>query len=324
MGNAESQQSQESNQDQPPSQVSHSKNIPVQIKKPVCPIVSDSLVTGSPLFEQDSVSTSFQTMIRKKGNIGTESRNEVEYIQPPGERDYKNSAKIFHGYGPSGLAPLASLNTKKHKAIPIMVNWSQAGKVVHITGTFNDWQKKIRLRKRFHCTNTSVDDFSTIIDMPPGLHKVKFIVDDEWKCSEDLPFSYDQEGNLVNEIEVVDEDGKSMNDGLQDVTDEYSNEDCVQDSPLSSYDCKMPLPPPLDLNQQENFPPSLPVQLQKVLLNSKSISESDPYLLPIPNHVGVNHLYACSIRDGVMAIGSTFRYKKKYVTTVLYKPVQLH
>jgi 5'-AMP-activated protein kinase regulatory beta subunit len=85
------------------------------------------------------------------------------------------------------------------------------------------------------------------------------------------------------------------------------------DSPRTTYDCKIPAPPKLDLNANQDGPPALPVHLQKVLLNSKSISAHDPYLLPLPNHVSVNHLYACSIRDGVMAIGSTFRYRKKVI-----------
>jgi len=34
-------------------------------------------------------------------------------------------------------------------------------------------------------------------------------------------------------------------------------------------------------------------------------------VLPVPNHVVLNHLYTLSIRDGVMALGTTSRYRKK-------------
>uniref|UniRef100_A0A3Q3WK22 Association with the SNF1 complex (ASC) domain-containing protein n=1 Tax=Mola mola TaxID=94237 RepID=A0A3Q3WK22_MOLML len=47
----------------------------------------------------------------------------------------------------------------------------------------------------------------------------------------------------------------------------------------------------------------------------------DPALLPEPNHVMLNHLYALSIKDGVMVLSATHRYKKKYVTSLLYKPI---
>nr|XP_015221331.1 PREDICTED: 5'-AMP-activated protein kinase subunit beta-1 [Lepisosteus oculatus] len=33
------------------------------------------------------------------------------------------------------------------------------------------------------------------------------------------------------------------------------------------------------------------------------------------------HLYALSIKDGVMVLSATHRYKKKFVTTLLYKPI---
>lgn len=49
--------------------------------------------------------------------------------------------------------------------------------------------------------------------------------------------------------------------------------------------------------------------------------QCEPTLLPEPNHVMLNHLYALSIKDGVMVLSATHRYRKKYVTTLLYKPI---
>lgn len=51
------------------------------------------------------------------------------------------------------------------------------------------------------------------------------------------------------------------------------------------------------------------------------ILQCEPTLLPEPNHVMLNHLYALSIKDGVMVLSATHRYRKKYVTTLLYKPI---
>ena len=58
-------------------------------------------------------------------------------------------------------------------------------------------------------------------------------------------------------------------------------------------------------------PPLLPPHLERVILNSSSVSKDDNSGLPVPHHVVLNHLYACSIRDGVMAVASTTRYRKK-------------
>jgi len=59
----------------------------------------------------------------------------------------------------------------------------------------------------------------------------------------------------------------------------------------------------------------------KVILNAEVPEDSDPSVLPVPDHVMLNHLYALSIRDGVMVLASTSRYRQKYVTSVLYTPV---
>ena len=62
--------------------------------------------------------------------------------------------------------------------------------------------------------------------------------------------------------------------------------------------------------------------IAKVILNKDTPLSCEPTLLPEPNHVMINHLYALSIKDGVMVISSTQRFRKKYVTTLLYKPIE--
>lgn len=63
--------------------------------------------------------------------------------------------------------------------------------------------------------------------------------------------------------------------------------------------------------KQQPQPPSLPPHLDKILLNSQAVSEEDNSVLPEPNHVTLNHLYATSIKDNVMALSTTTRYRKK-------------
>ncbi|KAI8828253.1 5'-AMP-activated protein kinase beta subunit, interation domain-containing protein [Chytriomyces cf. hyalinus JEL632] len=234
-----------------------------------------------------------------------------------------------------------------------MVSWTGGGRIVHITGTFNNWKQKIRLTK-------SRADFSTVIDMPAGeTHRFKFIVDDEWKCSEDLPIASDSEGNLVNYLDVLDEFGDEIHDGFDGLAhDGESSKSCsnltisflfgftenvtshLGESPESSYASKIPhylnwhlenqaaaataavlgtpstplgQPPPLPTDP----PPLLPPHLEKVFLNAPvpvTSHRDDNLILPIPSSVTLNHLYACSIRDNVMALSTTTRYKQKVHT----------
>jgi 5'-AMP-activated protein kinase regulatory beta subunit len=154
----------------------------------------------------------------------------------------------------------------------------------------------------------------TVIDMPPGRHTVRFVVDDQWKCSDNLPTASDADGNLVNYIEVSDE--SNVGDGLDEL--ELMKPSV---SPKGEYSQEIPKYLLKGNEHPKEAPPILPAQLNKVLLNSKTIQSQDAHILPLPSLSSLNHLYASSIRDGVLAVGTTTRYREKYVTTVFYKPV---
>lgn len=58
-------------------------------------------------------------------------------------------------------------------------------------------------------------------------------------------------------------------------------------------------------------PPTLPLMLGKVILNSSSHLKDDNSVLGIPNHVVLNHLATSSIKNHVLAVSATTRYRKK-------------
>jgi len=210
--------------------------------------------------------------------------------------------------------------------LPTLITWNSPARNVYVTGTFNGWKHKIPLHK-------SVNEFSTVLNFPPGIHHIKFIVDDEWKCSNDLLTATDQDGNLVNYVEV--------DDSSSPLYDTLSHQpDVISTSPPGEYTNSFPEfnvvdPSPnlrrgstASFSEATSRPPLLPPHLGKVLLNAAPIhndgpsrSAEDSWLLPVPNHVVLNHLYACSIRDGVMAVAGTSRYRNKYITTIFYKPI---
>lgn len=51
-----------------------------------------------------------------------------------------------------------------------------------------------------------------------------------------------------------------------------------------------------------------------------TVSADDTSVLPVPSHVVLHHLTTSAIRNGVLAVGCTVRYRKKYLTTIYYKP----
>ncbi|EMR08703.1 hypothetical protein PNEG_02881 [Pneumocystis murina B123] len=207
----------------------------------------------------------------------------------------------------------------REKSVPVFLHWKGNHQNVYVTGTFTGWGKKIPLNK-------SVNDFTALIHLPKGTHRFKFLVDNEWKCSDELATATDSSGNLVNYIEVNDASLSSMfqADKQASLTEHRVSK------PVETYTNRIPTlyDEALENNTYRNFqessvPPSLPPHLEKVILNSNSTMKDDQSVLPNPNHVVLNHLAASSIRNGVFAVSVTTRFRHKYVTTILYKSINI-
>ncbi|PHT46519.1 SNF1-related protein kinase regulatory subunit beta-3 [Capsicum baccatum] len=74
----------------------------------------------------------------------------------------------------------------------------------------------------------------------------------------------------------------------------------------------------------EREPPMVPTHLHHTVLNHYCESRDQSAELPSPQHVVLNHLYLDNrqVPGSVIAVGATHRFRSKYVTVVLYKPVQ--
>lgn len=58
-------------------------------------------------------------------------------------------------------------------------------------------------------------------------------------------------------------------------------------------------------------PPSLPGFLGKPILNAAVLMKDDNSVLGLPNHTVLNHLATSSIKNGVLAVSATTRYRNK-------------
>lgn len=193
----------------------------------------------------------------------------------------------------------------KSGLLPTVFKWEGGGKDVAISGTFSNW-KPVPMVK-------SHGDFVTIIDLPEGEHEFKFCVDGEWKCDPTNKIIDNGLGSKNNVVTVKNTDFEvfqaldmdSENSSTSNQASEYSQEIPALQKPW----------------ERMHGPPILPPHLLQIILNKDTPLSCEPTLLPEPNHVMLNHLYALSIKDGVMVLSATHRYRKKYVTTLLYKPI---
>ncbi|ODV90409.1 carbohydrate-binding module family 48 protein, partial [Tortispora caseinolytica NRRL Y-17796] len=227
--------------------------------------------------------------------------------------------------------------------IPVMIHWNQPGHKVYMTGTFTGWRRMIRL-------SAADNGFSAIVNLPPGIHRIRFVVDNELRCSDALPTATDSMGNLVNYIQQAKSDSathnppvrhKSLPPGMHrrssnphspGASGEYDDdgyeiyEDTEEVAP-KVYTTEIPDifldPDAADKYIAEDYPtpPGLPPHLETVILNTNSTEKDDSSVLPIPNHVILNHLATTSIKHNVLAVATVNRYARKYVTQVLYAPL---
>lgn len=182
---------------------------------------------------------------------------------------------------------------------------------------------------------------STTLNLRPGTHHLKFIVDGEMRASDTLPTAVDFTNHLVNYIEISADENDSIPAGvhashtLPDSSKDGNTDDATDDQP-NKEEVEEEVPPGdfgraipqflADLDKDEDSaaylqaanvisdtptPPSLPLFLGKSILNSNTPTKDDSSVLNYPNHTVLNHLATSSIKNGVLATSVTTRYKRK-------------
>ena len=191
---------------------------------------------------------------------------------------------------------------------------------------------------------------SAVLQLPPGTHHVKFIVDGDMQLSKELPTAVDFTNILVNYIEVSADDlpkepppetkapqglfpplvipqGTDAQDHVQDSVGQRKHIEGQQDSEpvmwgglipryLIDFEC-----PEQSARYQRAAravsefaaPPSLPLFLGKSILNGTTPMKDDSSVLNFPNHTVLNHLATSSIKNNVLATSVTTRYKRKVI-----------
>ncbi|KAF5897681.1 5'-AMP-activated protein kinase subunit beta-1-like, partial [Clarias magur] len=238
-----------------------------------------------------------------------DSRGAKEGDRPKILMDSPEDADIFHGEDMK--APLEKeeflawrqdleSSDKELLARPTVFRWTGAGKEVYLSGSFDNWANKIPLTR-------SQNNFVAIVDLPEGEHQYKFYVDGQWTHDPSEPAVANHMGSINNIIQVKKTDFEVF-DALMVDSQKCSDMSDLSSSPPGPYHQDAYIP-----KQDEKFksPPILPPHLLQVILNKDTGISCDPALLPEPNHVMLNHLYALSIKDGVMVLSATHRYKKK-------------
>eukprot|EP00850_Spirogloea_muscicola_P016233 SM000130S27120 [mRNA] locus=s130:401971:403042:+ [translate_table: standard] len=211
------------------------------------------------------------------------------------------SLGAYSGGGGGYYASDSLVSGDHEQGIPTMIVWSHGGNSVSVDGSWDNWTTRQPLQR-------SGRDFTIVKMLPPGVYQYKFIVDNEWRYAPDLPAMYDEMGNVNNVLEVQEYVPENL--------DNIAGFEPPRSPPTSYSD---PLPLHEDYAKE---PPVVPPHLHLTLLNVPPSLET-PTTLPRPQHVILNHLYVekGKAARSVLALGLTHRFRSKYVTVVLYKPI---
>lgn len=195
------------------------------------------------------------------------------------------------------------------QGLPTIFKYQGEAREAYVAGTFSHWERIPMVK--------SQKDFVALVDLPVGEHQFKYFVDDEWTHDTGLPTVSNEVGSQNNVITIQQEDFEAF--AALDMDTATTNTKHRRGGPEAEFGQEIP---GLSSFESKPGPPILPPHLLQVILNKDTPLSCEPTLLPEPNHVMINHLYALSIKDGVMVISSTQRFRKKYVTTLLYKPIE--
>ncbi|VDK40325.1 unnamed protein product [Taenia asiatica] len=263
---------------------------------------------------------------------------------PPGNYASGDSRMLSPSVGNGGIdlstdVEMTPTAPQKH-LLPTVFRWNGGGHEIYVSGTFDNWQRKIPMARR-------KSGHVVIVDCPPGRHEYKFFIDGAWYHDPTKPMVDNEYGTRNNVVEVKESDFNFLNALEQDIANSKrkadstgAGSDTESRTPPGEYGCFIPESPKdiyahLDLAYPRKShqappapgvgsitqPPLLPPQLLQGILNKDIGVHCDPNLLPPPNHVMVNHLYALSIKDGVVVLSVITRYRQKFVSTLFYKPI---
>lgn len=247
---------------------------------------------------------------------------------------------------------------KTGATVPTTFEWRKPGAdKVYVTGTIFQWNRKHRLHKGAdgilrtvanvrpgtHHVRFIVDGLMLVSeDLPTTVDFGNNLVNYIEVSADDLPQNTPEikvvtEGTPVISAEAQAQSTKQAEPPKQEDEGSETTKTAPKTKPVlphGRYTSEIPQYL-LDLDKAEDSaaykyaataieklpsPPSLPGFLGKPILNAATPMKDDNSVLTMPNHTVLNHLATSSIKNNVLAVSVTTRYRKKYVTTIMYKP----
>ena len=229
-----------------------------------------------------------------------------------------------------------SNNTK----INYLFTWNEGGNQVKITGSFCDWKIKFDMTK-----DPNDNIFKCQLPLENKIYQFKFIIDNEWKCSNKYSIKEDNSGNLNNILDLTNyiekkEETKKKTSEKKVIKIEKENiketeinknkikrKESIYSSQYPSNDSIIPLPLPnkryyqsfkLDrYSHQNNIGNKKYYEFFQKYSFSDETSSKPIFLL---GHINLNHLISSKNKKMINIKNCmSFRFREKACTFIYYK-----
>eukprot|EP00310_Coccolithus_braarudii_P017160 CAMPEP_0183338512 /NCGR_PEP_ID=MMETSP0164_2-20130417/5776_1 /TAXON_ID=221442 /ORGANISM="Coccolithus pelagicus ssp braarudi, Strain PLY182g" /LENGTH=319 /DNA_ID=CAMNT_0025508373 /DNA_START=45 /DNA_END=1004 /DNA_ORIENTATION=- len=191
---------------------------------------------------------------------------------------------------------------RENSVVPTVLQWSQGGNSVYVTGSFNAWGERIPMKR-------SGQDCVVCLNLLPGTYQYKFIVDNEWRFAADQSTVRDEMGNINNLVQVEDQNLFMREEPMSGF---------FSDNAPNPYTQALP-----DVITLAKEPPQAPAHLWCLPLNVPTLLEPHTAALSLqtPLSVTLTHL-GVHLGSPTLTLGVTRRFRHKFVTIIIYKPHQ--
>ena len=140
--------------------------------------------------------------------------------------------------------------------------WTEGGSQVKLTGSFSDWKIKFDMAK-----DPNDNCFKCQLPLDNKIYQFKFIVDNDWKCSDKYPKKEDNSGNINNFIDLTDyKENKNK-------TSEKKEQRTEKEKDNENTDIKEP-----EINKEKNK-----IKRKGSIYSSQYPSNDSIIPLPLPN-----------------------------------------
>ncbi|EMG46118.1 hypothetical protein G210_3647, partial [Candida maltosa Xu316] len=175
-------------------------------------------------------------------------RQQQQHVQSSSPENYHYVSNNNSNHGGHHRQHKMSKTDKQQILIPIEIKWVNSAKEpinkISIIGSFSNWRDVIKM----YPSTSHPNEFVTTINLPLGVHKLLYIINNEYRVSDQLPTATDQEGIFFNWFEVIDDThlfnhSSNQPNHIGASTDYDANIIKYEDDPTTPYHYQQDLPP---------------------------------------------------------------------------------